>query len=135
MSIYAGGILVGLLHFECHYAHLVYTLNDQLEELHRHWNTKFLEKTRDMIINKLIPLFTFPFRPVTQYFFAAMTYSIWGPFLVLITKNTSEVCVIGSLHKRCYITPLMNKLEASTNIAESARVEQTLMPSCSNDQI
>ena len=28
---------------------------------------------------------TFPFRPVTQYFFTLMTHSIWDLFLVLVT--------------------------------------------------
>ena len=59
--------------------------------------------------------------------------SVYG--IVLVSK--SEVCFIGSLHKRCYIAPQTNKREVSTNLAKykSTRVVHKLMSLCSHDQI
>ena len=73
--------------------------------------------------------------PVMQHFFAVMIHSMWGPFLVLVTKSKSEVHSISLLPKQYHVASLTNKHEVSTNIVESTRVVHILMSPCSHDQL
>ena len=85
------------------------------------------DKNSSQLCGSSVPARSWEPNSVMKLFFAVMTHSMWGLFLALVTKSMSEAWFISSLHKRCYIVPLTNKREVSTNIAESARVVHTLI--------